>query len=84
MAYVTRTVHVGDNWTFLTDNIALLQFNDEMYMYLGDSSMPTEKVGMVMDKNEKYINNEAGVYVYAKSRYGGSNIESVRISENIL
>ena len=82
MAYVTKTVLVGADWTTITSKIAMLQFNDEMHMAITNGGTPTDTVGFVMNINEKYINSEDGIYVWAKTISGGSNIESVRVVEN--
>ena len=81
MSYMIKTVKITSDWTLVTSKVALLQFNDDMYMVPGNVTEPTVKVGFKMMQNEKYINNIAGTYIWAKSIIGGSNIESVRVAE---
>ena len=77
----TRTVEVSDTWTLITNKTALIQFNDEMYLAITHGTVPTESVGFIMQKYEKHLNGGDRLSVWAKSIYGGTNIESVRIME---
>lgn len=84
MAYVTKTVSVTAEWTFITNKVALLQFNDRMQMAITSGSTPTSSTaGFMMEEEEKYINSTAGVSVWAKAiPNNGSGRESVRVAEN--
>jgi hypothetical protein len=85
MAYITKTVPIGSSWTLVTSSVALLQFNDEMYMALTGGTTPAEIVGFTMDKGEKYINASDSMSVWAKTKMlQSSGIESVRVSENVI
>ena len=79
----TRTVKVSNTWTLITNKTALIQFNDEMYLAITHGTVPTESVGIVMQKYEKHLNGGDHLSVWAKSIYGGTNIESVRIMEAV-
>ena len=83
MAYTDKVVLVGSDWTLITDKLALIQFNDEMEMYVNEGDTPTATTGFLMEVNEKYINSMAGVCVWAKSKQGGTNVESVRVVEDV-
>lgn len=84
MAYETKTVPVSkEQWTLVTSNVALLQFNDEMEMALTSGATPNSTVGLKMDVDEKYVNGQIGVYVWCKGKLGGTNVESVRVAENV-
>lgn len=83
MAYITKTVLVGTDWTVVTSKVALLQFSDEMYMAITDGSTPTEQVGFLMGINEKYINGASELVVFAKAIANrGTGRESVRVAED--
>ena len=85
MAMTTRTVTLPtDDWTLITSKIALLQFNDEMDMAVTEGTTPSELVGFNMVRGEKYVNSTDGIAVWAKRRAGGSNIESVRVAEDVV
>ena len=85
MAMTTRTVTLPtDDWTLITSKIALLQFNDEMDMAITDGTTPSEFVGFTMIRGEKYVNSTDGIVVWAKRRAGGTNIESVRVAEDVV
>lgn len=70
-----------DGWELVTSAQALLQFNDAMYMYLGGATAPTDTLGLVMEKNEKYVNNSSGIYIWAKKVNGVTSIPSIRVVE---
>ena len=84
MAYTTRTVQLeGKEWTFITNKVAMLQFNDRIQMTINSGEIPdsTQK-GFVMALYEKYVNNDNGITVWAKRMPGGTNSESVTVLEN--
>lgn len=85
MAMTTRTVALPtDEWTLITSKIALLQFNDEMYMAITDGTIPNEVVGFNMAPGEKYVNSTDGIAVFAKRKAGGTSRESVRVAEDVI
>ena len=84
MAMVTRTVPISDTWTLVTTKLALLQFNDKMYMAITSGGTPVEPVGFTMFAGEKYINGADGINVWAKTIQGGTNRESVRVAEDVV
>lgn len=81
MGLSTKTVQVESEWTMVTNKVALLQFNDDMFVILNGSSTPPNKVGTLVKKDETYTNAVPGLYVWAKSKLDGSNIESIRVTE---
>lgn len=84
MAMVTRTVPISATWTLVTTKLALLQFNDKMYMAITSGDTPVEPVGFTMFAGEKYINGADGINVWAKTIQGGTNRESVRVAEDVV
>ena len=68
MAYSTKTVTVNSTWTLVTNKVALLQFNDDMYMAISSGDMPIDNVGFKMQGNEKYVNGMDGISVWAKTK----------------
>ena len=85
MAYSTSTKIIGTDWTLVTNKVAMLQFNDDMYIAITDGTLPSEQVGFYMVTHEKYINSLAGISVYAKSMPNrGTGKESVRVAEDIV
>ena len=84
MAYVTKTIPISPEWTLITTKVAMLQFNDRMYMAVTSGEEPGESVGFVMGALEKYVNGINGISVWAKSLPGGTRNESVRVAENDL
>ncbi len=84
MAYVTRTEVIGTDWTLVTANVAMIQFNRDMHMLLNAGTTPTDTVGFSMTAGEKYINNSAAITVWAKVVSNISDgIDSVRIAEDV-
>ena len=82
MAMTTKTVMIGNEWTVVTNKVALLQFNDDMTMALGTAAAPSDPVGFSMSRNEKYVNAADGVVIWAKAKGGGTGTESVRVAED--
>ena len=83
MAYVTKTVLLNsDEWTVVTNKVALLQFNDDMTMALGTAAAPNDPIGFSMSRNEKYVNAADGIVIWAKAKAGGTGTESVRVAED--
>lgn len=85
MAYVTTTVTVGLNWTFITNKIAMLQFNNKMQMVLNGGGTPTDTIGFMMDTHEKYINNSVLISVWARLLPGApAGVDSIRLAEDVI
>ena len=87
MAYVTRKQHLTDEWSLVTNKVAMIQFNDKSFMQITSGEVPTELHGFNMARDEKYINSQAGVSVYAKvhsKSIGGSYDDSVIVLEDIV
>ena len=78
----TKTVMIGNEWTAVTNKVALLQFNDDMTMALGTAAAPNDQVGFSISRNEKYVNAADGVVIWAKAKAGGTGTESVRVAED--
>lgn len=85
MAYGTRTVNIGTDWTKITNKVALLQFNNAMLMVLTGGTTPTDEAGFVMEVNEKYINNSTSITVWGKTQnhMNMTGINSVRVAEDL-
>lgn len=84
MAFSTITVNVGTDWTLITNEVAMLQFNDEMQMSIvPNGSTPSETIGLLMQPNEKFEHNDHGVSVWAKGYAGGTGHESVRVAKGV-
>ena len=84
MALVANTVVVGDSWTLITSNVAAVQFNDEMFATVTFGDTPTEVAGFTYKEGEVYVNGASHLYVWAKKKPGGSNVESVRVLEEVV
>lgn len=84
MALVARTVTIGDDWTLVTSNVAAIQFNDEMFATVTFGGTPEDVAGFTYQEGEMYVNGAADMYVWAKKKVGGTNVESVRVLEEIV
>lgn len=83
MALDVRTVIVGEEWTLVTSSVSVIQFNDEMYMAVTEGIVPTSDVGFTYMEGDEYTNGANHLYVWVKKKPGGTNVESVRVLENI-
>ena len=87
MAYVTRKQQLTDTWTLVTDKVAMIQFNDKSFMQITSGEIPTELYGFNMARDEKYINSQNGISVWAKvhsNSVGGAYNDSVIVLEDIV
>lgn len=81
----TTTVNVGNDWTLVTHNVAMLQFNDEMYVVITHTNtVPTVATGFTVQANDMLTNPISNSYVWVKSKLGGTKVESVRVTEEII
>jgi hypothetical protein len=84
MAYQTSAVVIGNDWTKVVDGIALIQFNDKMYMALTGGGLPTETIGFSVKSGEKYINNSDAVTVWARRINSGDNVVSALVAKDVV
>lgn len=75
----TKTVLVKKDWELVTNKVACIQANEEIYLLLNEGEVPTEKTGFSLAIGESYTNGRDGIYVWAKDKASvGSGVVSVR------
>lgn len=85
MALTTTTVLVQSTWTLVSSEVSAMVFNDAMEVFITHGGMPAvTDQGFMVEAGTDYRNCSPNINIYARSKEGGTGVESVRIVKDVV